>query len=606
MSNGLKAENIFLLLFFLFLGFLFYLPSPEFDFWWHLKVGELIWESKQVFIHDFLSFGETVRWVHHEWLSDVLFYFAYAAGSFYGILLLRAAVLCAACFFVFKMCAEETRNTVVSVVATLCCAYVLVPWKPGAGLRPQFFTYFFIALTQYVLFYRKKTSWLPIIFFLWANFHGGYLMGYVLLFAHGVSKWLSNDRNRFLSSVKLFALCFFAGILTPNHVHELIYPFQILFRRDLYQYNYEWFPPDIHKLYALPFFILVGVFLVGLIARREKFREGEVFFIFPYLMFSAMSLRNMPLFAMTVSPFFARQIYKVQRPDISQIQRNGFYLFIAFLVVYFSNFYKGVVPSGQRTLSPSVMAAQVPVKAVEFIKENKLPGPLFPEPDWGGYALFTLFPDYTVGVDTRFDTVYDTNYLLRVIEAFSGAPEWEKVFSETNANLILLDAIATPLKEELYASDDYKLIYYDGQSVLFMKNVPQNSKLIERFHTKELHARQFAYYYYRHGTQSMAENKFARAREMFQHGVSSAPQDARLHYLLGVALSKQKKYGAAYLSLKNAVMLSPEEPEYLYAFAYACALTGKKQEAKSAIETLLKISPGHEDAKKLLKSLDRQ
>ncbi len=599
-----EGSRIFIGLFFLFLGVLFYLPSPEFDFWWHLKVGELIWKAKHVFTQDFLSFGKTARWVHHEWLSDVLFYFAYAAGSFYGLLVLRAVALTVACFLVFKMCREDTRDVLVSVLATLLCAYVLVPWKPGAGLRPQFFTYFFIALTHYLLFYKRKTTWLPLVFFLWANLHGGYVSGFILLFAFCMSEWLSNDRNRFLSSVKLFVLCFFAGLLTPNHVYELIYPFQILLRRDLYQYNYEWFPPDIHKLYALPFYGLVFVFLLSCAFRPRRFREGEIFFVFPFLLLSLLSLRNMPLFALAVSPYIARRLQTAPETKISS-RKSGMILLAILLIVTFRTYYVEYVPLHQRTLSPSVMAAQVPVNAVAFIKENKLPGPLFAEPDWGGYAIFKLYPDYKVGVDTRFDTVYDKNYLVRVIQSFSGAPGWETVFQETKTNLILMDAIATPLKEEVYASDNYKLIYYDGQSVLFMRNAPENEKFIQRFHTKDLHSRQFAYYYYRRGTDALARNNVEEARDLFHKGTKDVPRDARLHYFLGLTLYRQEKYSAGCWSLKNAIALSPENPEYLYALAYVCALAGKKQEAKSALETLLEIMPQHEDAKKLLRTMER-
>lgn len=591
------------IVFFLFLGFLFYLPSPEFDFWWHLKTGEIIWQLKHVPHADIFSFGKTVRWVHHEWLSDVLFYLAYAAGSFYGILILRAAVLCAACYFVFKMCVEETRDTAVSIVATLCCAYVLAPWKPGAGLRPQFFTYFFIALTHYLLFYRKKTAWLPFVFFLWANLHGGYLSGFILLFAFCISEWLSKDRRRFFSGLKLSALCFLAGLLTPNHVYELIYPFQILMRRDLYQYNYEWFPPDIHKLYALPFYGLVFAFLISCALRSRRFREGEIFFVFPYLLLSLLSLRNMPLFALAVSPYLARRLQSAPETKIFT-RKSGMILLAILLMVTFRDYYMEYVPLHRRTLSPSVMAEQVPVKAVEFIKGNKLPGPLFPEPDWGGYVIFKLYPAYKVGADTRFDTVYDKDYLVRVIEAFSGQSGWEKIFAETKTNLILLDAIATPLKEELYASDDYKLIYYDRQSVLFMRDAPGNKQSIEKFFTGDVKARQLAYYDYRHGMEELNENRLEEAQKFFLDGIPYAPRDEKLHYFLGVTFSRQKKYDAAYWSLKAAAALSPENAEVLYSFSYACVMLGKKQEAKGTLEKLLAVFPSHEDAKKLLKGIE--
>ncbi len=534
-----RSLRIFIVLFFLFLGLVFYIPSPEFDFWWHLKTGEMIWRLKAVPHAGIFSFGKTMRWVHHEWLSDVIFYLIARFFSLSGLLFFRAVVLSAACYFIFKMCLKETQNILLSLCVTFFCALVLVPWKPGAGLRPQFFTLFFTALAHYLLFYRKKPQWLPVLFFLWANLHGGYVSGFILLFAFCVSEKLSGDGKRFLNSIRLFALCFVAGLLTPNHIYELIYPFQIFLRRDLYGYNFEWFPPDIHKMYAFPFFAFAGAFLLSC-ALRRRFRDGEVFFLFPYLLLSAFSLRNMPLFPLVVSPFLTRQADEGLKTLSPRKQKSFLYICFGFLMIFLTALYVKTVPVSRQTLSPSVLSSQVPENALNFIKENKLPGPLFPEPDWGGYVIFKLYPAYKVGVDTRFDTVYDKDYLVRAIKAFSGALHWETIFNETHTNLILLDAIATPLKEELYASDTFKLIYADEQSVLFMRNRSSNRAFIARFYTKELKARQRVYYCRRHGQEKFNAGNFEKAQSLFLEAISYEPRDAQTHYWLGITFLKQK------------------------------------------------------------------
>ena len=72
-----------------------------------------------------------------------------------------------------------------------------------------------------------------------------------------------------------------------------------------------------------------------------------------------------------------------------------------------------------------------------------------------------------------------------------------------------------------------------------------------------------------------------------------------------MTFSRQKKYDAAYWSLKAASAISPENTDYLYSFGYVCAMLGRRQEAEGTLEKLLEISPQHEDAKKLLKALDK-
>ena len=61
-------------------------PISDPDFWWHLKTGQYIAETKTIPHTDIFStlrFGS--EWVTHEWLSEVLMYFVFRAAGFGGI-----------------------------------------------------------------------------------------------------------------------------------------------------------------------------------------------------------------------------------------------------------------------------------------------------------------------------------------------------------------------------------------------------------------------------------------------------------------------------------------------------------------------------------------
>ncbi len=70
-----SKEKFFLGLFFVVI-FLYALnPFKESDSFYHLKTGELIWQTKQIPHSDVFSLtAEGAPWVAHEWLAEPLFF----------------------------------------------------------------------------------------------------------------------------------------------------------------------------------------------------------------------------------------------------------------------------------------------------------------------------------------------------------------------------------------------------------------------------------------------------------------------------------------------------------------------------------------------------
>ena len=67
------------------------------DLWWHLKTGEYIAQHHSVPHTDPFSYTRAGEpWVAHEWLAELLLYQIQRTTGFAGLILIFAAVLCAA------------------------------------------------------------------------------------------------------------------------------------------------------------------------------------------------------------------------------------------------------------------------------------------------------------------------------------------------------------------------------------------------------------------------------------------------------------------------------------------------------------------------------
>ncbi len=151
-------------------------------------------------------------------------------------------------------------------------ALALIPasvwWEP----RPHAFSLLFIMVTV-ALLARQRFWWLPLVFLVWANCHGGVLLGFVLLGAGlGVQTLLAP--RTLPRAVLVFLACMMAATATPL---GLSFWFEIpssLARIRLYPLD-EWRRPLLTELPMLPFWIIAAAFCYGLFRRRHRLRQAS-------------------------------------------------------------------------------------------------------------------------------------------------------------------------------------------------------------------------------------------------------------------------------------------------------------------------------------------
>src|SRR5262249_41155292 len=77
-----------------------------------------------------------------------------------------------------------------------------------------------------------------------------------------------------------------------------------------------------------------------------------------------------------------------------------------------------------------------PGGAVAFIKQERLPAPLFNTYAWGGYELWRLYPDYRVFIDGR-THVYGREVLQDFLEVTTLGRHWDTVLDKWRIQTVL-------------------------------------------------------------------------------------------------------------------------------------------------------------------------
>ncbi|HYV12102.1 MAG TPA: hypothetical protein VE980_14470, partial [Pyrinomonadaceae bacterium] len=108
-----------------------------------------------------------------------------------------------------------------------------------------------------------------------------------------------------------------------------------------------------------------------------------------------------------------------------------------------------------------------PVAAVEFLKSQHLPGPIYNRYGWGGYLVYQLYPEYRVYIDGRAD-VYGDQFFTEAMNTYDGLRNWQEPLNRYGIQTIIIDADG-PLSSLLRTDNEWAKVYEDDQAVIFRR-----------------------------------------------------------------------------------------------------------------------------------------
>ena len=465
-------------------------PITDPDFWWHLRTGKYILETRSIPHTDMFSsvkFGS--EWVTHEWLSEIVMYSIYRVSSYSGLIAFFSAIV-ATCFWItYKRCELRAPNPYVAGLALIIGAGATIPtW----GVRPQMFSMVFAAaflwvLDEYAIKKNIRLIWglIPATI-LWVNMHAGFPVGLVLMLVTIVGLALDGYILQKLSAGKIWEstrrlffvwiLCVGAVAINPNGARLFSYPLETLRSRSMMQYIQEWRSPDFQDPMFLGLIVFMMVTFCVLAVSGKRALPSELLMLSATLAGTLRSGRNVPFFALVATPILARHLWTRLAPHVTAtgsvlrdrrdngIEQGNVVISVLLLVVM------PIVAAGVRLrnsvrMQSLVEARDFPRAAVDFINDRNLTQPIYNEYHWGGYLIWQLYPRYRVFMDGRAD-VYGDELINDFFRMHDGAKDWRKLLDHYSIQSVLVSpntAIASLLRED----KGWTNVFEDRQTVIF-------------------------------------------------------------------------------------------------------------------------------------------
>lgn len=167
--------------------------SMDTDTWWHLRAGEWILEQRaipQVDPFSYTRLGE--RWQYPGWLAEVPMALIYRRLGPGGLNLWTAAMVTLA--FVCLWRTLSGGAFLRALITILAAAVSGVYWAARPYLVTFLLAAIFLSLLENYHWRRspqagRRLAWLPVLMVIWANSHGGFIVGFIL---YGVY-WLAES-----------------------------------------------------------------------------------------------------------------------------------------------------------------------------------------------------------------------------------------------------------------------------------------------------------------------------------------------------------------------------------------------------------------------------
>jgi len=380
---------------FIWLAFtLFAYKAVDPDFGWHLQIGRMLLTSGIPATDPFSYTMPSFPWVDHGRLSDMVIAWVYDNWGLPVLAVLFSTLGVAAMFLSTSKAGRHWFDVPVLLGSTVLISRM--------GIRPQIEDW--VMLAGLLLAFETHTVWrrwrwtIPIGFAVWANFHGGFGVGIVMLLAAIVVRAWEERRWEF-KDIGVWVLSLLATGVNPYGFrlwHEI---WLTMSDRNLRGTIVEWQP--FWSTVEMGFWLLVGL-TTTLIQRywksMPKWRLATAGLGY---MMALSSVRYAPMAIITGIPlatFGLEQFYNEIRGDKTKIVRARKFYVLLLVVV-------GLVWAWE--LGSTVWGAvkrggviEYPVGAVEYIRRQEFEGQLFAPYAWGGYLIWKM-PERKVFVDGR-------------------------------------------------------------------------------------------------------------------------------------------------------------------------------------------------------------
>jgi hypothetical protein len=477
-SIGLGIEPLWLLGALAGFGVLISLaPQPPHDFWWHLKIGEIIQSTGTIPTTNRFSWTlpPDTPYTYGAWLAEILFYRLFHWGGFRLILVSRTVLAMAAFGLVGYESFRRSRSwRIAGVVTALACLMA----ANNLIVRPQNWAWlpfmsFLILLSAYADGQLRR-GWLglcPLVMVFWVNVHGSFILGLVLVGIYFAGEaWRSFFR---LEGYRPWAevgwiggigfLTLLAILANPQGAGVFQYVVDMMTDQPSQTLIAEWQSPTPHDLGSLFFFISIMLLIAAYAYKSTRPTPSELLSVLAFLWLAWSGVRYVIWFGFVAMPVLARTVkeWLPKKPLEAAGPKNGLNLALAVLfflpVISLQPWWIEQLPLPEQywtrvwKAAPAgpMLSVHTPVGAVEYLRQ--VPGgKLFNEMGYGSYLIWAL-PEQDVFADPRVE-LYPYDFWLDYIKITNGV-QYDRLLDKYGVDRLLLDGEAQAELIDLLEND---------------------------------------------------------------------------------------------------------------------------------------------------------
>lgn len=473
------VKNLYIILIFVIAFLLYFFPVGDPDTGWHIKTGEYIATTHSLPEKDPFSYTaendeRTLFILKQYWLSQLFYYFVYRVGGWWGIIILRLTIYLSIILLFLRV--SKNLNIYLRTGLAGFLVFALANYIID---RPAALTLLFFAITVFLI-EKGKYYPIPFIMLIWANSHGGFITGDLLLLFYGLDFLREKKYRNALIIISGIA----ASLLNPNFIGaftEFLYGnLEYYSRIAEYQSPVTIFMKTGTRKIAYYGLALGGIFLL-LIPQIRRFRLPEVVAIAFFIIFAVKHMRVAPFLSILLSFVSVKYLMAYNAKIPKRLPR------VDLLALVVMIFISGILIWDRRH-PMNFSDLYFPRPIIKFFKEAKPRPNVYNSYNTGGFLIFALYPDYRVFLDPR---GISFKAFKESAEIENASKNMDALLSKHNVNVIVASILdpyvrrMSPLLVSLLSKDDWKLVFINGTISVFIKDIPEHSEIIKKYEMKK-------------------------------------------------------------------------------------------------------------------------
>jgi hypothetical protein len=439
------------------------------DLWHHLARGRAIVAEGRMIDTDRFTYTVADRHFQDDnWLWQVCFYKLHTIGGLELVQTVNSAILFVAmvCLVLHTWC----RSGSLKVASAVCVLAFLGVWQLLI-IRPQTASFLLFIGLSWLLDEADRRRWLlffpPVVMALWANLHGGFPTGLLLIGCYALAPVLTALYTAyheakpgsvfhqvppavvpFIRTTWPWLACLAASVAATGvnpygyHVYEYVrHTSGIASERQIQ----EWLPPGMHLILSW-FWVLSVLLLMIAFARRGRRPTVQDFvLIFCFLPLACGAVRMVAWWMFICVPILAAQTVNLSaawrdteadRKPTWVAALIGVVLLAALVIGLpwlenYNPFLRSPDRSGHRDEYDLA-------EAVDYLKGEKSGARLYASFEWGEFLCWKQWDDSRVFMDGRIeiypDAVWDEYWAVRNVRA-----DWQEILDKYGVDFLVLD-----------------------------------------------------------------------------------------------------------------------------------------------------------------------